>query len=82
MGVLIVIPCFIPNFNENLDLHFQACGYEYVGNEAYVITSIYNDGDTMYAQFVLKNSSGEVVIDKDYFQIDSTNDILVKRKIF
>ena len=68
-------------FGENIDLEFQACGYEYVGNEARVINSIYYDGDRMYASSVYKNSNGNTEIGENYFQIQS-QDSLVQRKIF
>lgn len=68
-------------FNENIDLEFQACGYEYVNSEALVINSIYYDGDAMWITNVHKNSNGEIMIGEDYFQI-AGNDSLVKRQIF
>lgn len=68
-------------FEEHIDLDFQACGYDYVGDVALAITSIYYDGDMMYAQTVSKNSSGKTEISEDYFQIQST-DSLIERKIF
>ena len=68
-------------FEEHIGLNFQACGYEYVGDIAYAIVSIYYDGDSMYAESVSKNTKGETEIGNDYFQIQS-NDTLVQRKIF
>ncbi len=67
-------------FQENIDLEFQACGYDYVGNEAHVINSIFCDGD-MCTTSVYKKSNGESEIGKNYFQIQSY-DSLVQRKIF
>lgn len=69
-------------FNENANFEFQACGYYYVGNEAHLINSIYFDGADLYLTSVLKNSSGNIEISDEYFQIDSINDSLNKRKIF
>lgn len=68
-------------FEEHVDLDFQACGYEYAGDTAFSITSIYYDGGNMYAKSVSKNSSGETEIGEDYFQIQSS-DSLIERKIF
>ena len=66
---------------ENSSLEFQACGYQYVGNEARLIVSIYLDDKNMHLVSVHKNSNGNTEIVEDYFQIQS-NDILVQRKIF
>ena len=68
-------------FDEHIDLEFQACGYDYFGTEARVITSIYYDGESMYAQFVTKNSSGKTEISENSFQI-LNNDSLTQIKIF
>lgn len=68
-------------FNKHIDIEFQACGYEYVGDTTFAITSIYYDGDQMYAQSVSKNSNGKTEISEDYFQITG-DDSLFMRKIF
>ena len=69
-------------FNENANFEFQACGYQYVGNEEHLINSIYFDGVDLYLTSAFKNSSGNIEISDDYFQIDSNVDSLDKRKIF
>ena len=68
-------------FDEHIYLEFQASGYVYVGDTAYTIISIYYDGDQMYVDFVLKNTSGKIEIGQDYFQI-ANDDSLIERKIF
>lgn len=68
-------------FNENIDLDFQACGYEYVGDEARLINSIYYDGNVMYVNSVHKNLNGETEVVENNFQI-RTEDSIVQRKIF
>ena len=68
-------------FKKNIDLEFQACGYEYVGDEARVINSIYYDGDSMYVNSVHKNSNGNTEIGGNSFEIQSS-DSLTMRKIF
>lgn len=67
--------------NENIDVEFQACGCQYVGNEARVITSIYSDGVEINIISVLKNSDGVIEMSVHLFQIQS-DDTLVQRKIF
>ena len=68
-------------FDENIDVEFQACGYDYVGNGTRVINSIYYDGNSMYATSVYKNSTEDSAIGENSFQIKS-EDSLVQRKIF
>lgn len=68
-------------FEEHIDLDFQACGCEYIGDTAHAIISIYYDGDSIIVQYVSKDSGGKAVISEDYFQI-SSNDRLIERKIF
>ena len=68
-------------FKENIDVEFQACGYQYVGNEVRVITSIYSDDFDLNITSVHKNSDGVIEMPVDHFQIQS-EDSLLQRKIF
>ena len=68
-------------FRENIDVEFQACGYVNNSGEAYVVNSIFCDGDVGVTS-VYKNPSGDFVINfENYIDIRS-DDELAMRKIF
>ena len=69
-------------FNENVSFEFQACGYQYVGNEVHLINTIYFDGADLCLSNVFINSSGNIEVSDEYFQIISNSDSLDKKKIF